>query len=186
MPTKKIVSENKSKMEKAVEVLHDELKSVRTGRSSTGLVENIKVDYYGTPTPLKQLATLATPQPDTIVIKPFDPASVKEIEKAIKNSDLSIAPLVDGKLIRLNIPPLSQERRRQLVQQAKQTGEQTKVGIRNIRRDTIKQLEKYEKDKVITEDELQNSRKQTDDMTKEYTDKVDMIVKSKSDEIMLD
>jgi ribosome recycling factor len=186
MPTKKIVSENKSKMEKAVEVLHDELKSVRTGRSSTGLVENIKVDYYGTPTPLKQLATLATPQPDTIVIKPFDPASVKEIEKAIKNSDLSIAPLVDGKLIRLNIPPLSQERRRQLVQQAKQTGEQTKVGIRNIRRDTIKQLEKYEKDKVITEDELQNGKKQTDDMTKEYIDKVDMILKSKSDEIMLD
>ncbi|GAJ06263.1 unnamed protein product, partial [marine sediment metagenome] len=102
------------KMKKALEALQNELKTVRTGRAATGLVENIKADYYGTPTPLKQMATLATPRVDTIVIKPFDPASVKEIEKAIKSSDLSIAPVVDGKLIRLNIPPLSEERRRQL------------------------------------------------------------------------
>jgi len=173
-------------MKKAVEVLHDELKTVRTGRASTGLVENIKVDYYGTPTPLKQLATLATPQVDMVVIKPFDPSSTKEIEKAIKNSDLSIAPIVDGKLIRLSIPPLSGERRKQLVQQAKQVGEQTKVGIRNIRRDANKQLEKFEKDKLITEDDLKTGKKKIDDITKEYTDKVDAIIKNKSDEIMLD
>ena len=186
MRTGEIVSESESKMKKAVEILRDELKAVRTGRASTGLVENIKADYYGTATPLKQMATLATPQVDMIVIKPFDPASVKDIEKAIKNSDLSIAPIVDGKLIRLNIPPLSEERRKQLVQQAKQVGEQTKVGIRNIRREANKQLEKQQKDKFITEDDLQVGKKQIDDVTKEYTDKVDSVVKNKSDEIMFD
>ncbi len=186
MPVKEIVNECEAKMKKAAEVLHNELKTVRTGRASTGLVENIKVDYYGTPTPLKQLATLAAPQADMIVIKPFDPASVKEIEKAIKSSDLSIAPLVDGKLIRLKVPPLSEERRKQLAAQAKQTGEQTKVGIRNIRRDANKQLEKEQKDKLITEDDLEKGKKQIDDVTKEYTDKIDSVIRDKSDEIMLE
>ena len=186
MPVKEIVNECEAKMKKAAEVLHNELKTVRTGRASTGLVENIKVDYYGTPTPLKQLATLVAPQADMIVIKPFDPASVKEIEKAIKSSDLSIAPLVDGKLIRLKVPPLSEERRKQLAAQAKQTGEQTKVSIRSIRREANKQLEKEQKDKLITEDDLEKGKKQIDDVTKEYTDKVDSIIKNKSDEIMLE
>ena len=186
MPVKEIVNDCKARMQKALEVLSDELKAVRAGRASTALVENIKVDYYGTTTPLKQLATLAAPQPDTIVIKPFDPASVKEVGKAIKGSDLSIAPIVDGKVIRLNIPPLSEERRKQLVAQVRQMGEQAKVGIRNIRREVNKHLEKQEKDKVITEDDLQAGKKQTDDITKDYTDKIDSVVKAKSDEIMLD
>jgi ribosome recycling factor len=186
MAVKEIVQENKTKMNKAVEVLADELKAVRTGRASTGLVENIKADYYGTPTPIKTIAALSTPQHDTILIKPFDPASVKEIEKAIKNSDLSLAPIVDRSLIRLSIPPLNEERRRELVGQVKQMSEQTKVSIRNIRRDAIKHLEKQQKDKAITEDDLQHGKKQMDDITKEYIDKVDSIVKSKSDEIMLD
>ena len=186
MPTKKTVSENEAKMQKAVEVLQDSLKTVRTGRASTGLVENLKVDYYGTPTPLKQMATLAAPQADMVVIKPFDPASIGEIEKAIKTSDLSITPVVDGKMIRLNIPPLSEERRTQLVQQAKQVGEQAKVSIRNIRRDSIKDLEKQQKDKTITEDDLEKGKKQIDEITKEHSDKVDSIVKKKSDEIILD
>ena len=186
MSVKEIVSDSESKMKKAVEVLKDELKAVRSGMASTGLVENIKADFYGTPTPLKQMATLATPQVDVIVIKPFDPASTKDIEKAIKASDLSIAPIIDGKIIRLNVPALSGERRRQLVQQAKHAGEQTKVGIRNIRRETNKQLEKQQKDKVITEDDLKNGKKQADDITKECTDKVDKLIKNKSDEIMLD
>ena len=186
MSVKEIVSDSESKMKKAVEVLKDELKAVRSGMASTGLVENIKADFYGTPTPLKQMATLAAPQVDVIVIKPFDPASIRDIEKAIKASDLSIAPIIDGKIIRLNVPALSGERRRQLVQQAKHAGEQTKVGIRNIRRETNKQLEKQQKDKVITEDDLKNGKKQADDITKEYTDKVDKLIKNKSDEIMLD
>ncbi len=186
MPTQEIVSDTESKMKKAIEVLQDELKAVRSGRASTGLIENIKADFYGTPTPLKQMATLATPQMDMIVIKPFDPGSTKEIEKAIKASDLSIAPIVDGKIIRLNVPALSEERRRQLVQQAKQTGEQTKVSTRNIRREANKQLEKQQKDKLITEDDLEKGKKQVDDLTKQYTDKVDEMIKAKSDEIMLD
>jgi len=186
MPTKQVVSETESKMKKAIEILQDELKSVRSGRAATGLVENIKAEFYGTPTPLKQMATLATPQVDMIVIKPFDPASIKDIEKAIKASDLSIAPIVDGKIIRLNIPALSEERRRQLVQQAKQAGEQTKVGIRNIRRDANKHFEKQQKDKLITEDDLEKGKKQVDDITRQYSDKVDSLIKSKSDEIMLD
>ena len=186
MPTKEIVSDNETKMKKAVEFLQDELKAVRTGRASTGLVENLKVDYYGTPTPLKQIATLATPQADMVVIKPFDPSSLKDIEKAIKNSDLSIAPILDGKLVRLNIPALSEERRTQLVGQAKQMGEQAKVSIRNIRRDANKQLEKEQKNKMITEDDLDKGKKQVDDITKECVDKVDLAVKKKSDEIMLD
>jgi ribosome recycling factor len=186
MAVKEIVADTKNKMAKAIEVLADELKTLRTGRASTALVENIKVDYYGTSTPLKQLATLATPQMDMIVIKPFDPASVKEIEKAIKNSDLSIAPIVDGKIIRLNIPALSGERRNQLVAQAKHAGEQAKVSIRNIRREANKHLEKQEKDKAVTEDDLQTGKKQIDDVTKEYVDRADLLVKNKSDEIMLD
>jgi len=186
MPTKEIVSQNESKMKKAVEFLQDELKSLRTGRASTGLVEHIKVDYYGASTPLKALATLSAPQPDLIVIKPFDPTSAKEIEKAIKTSDLSIAPIVEGKLIRLNVPPLSGERRTQLVQQARQMGEQAKVTIRNIRRDTNKQLEKEKDDKAITEDDLQTGKKKIDDVTKQYSDKIDEIIKHKSDEIMLE
>jgi ribosome recycling factor len=186
MPVKQIVTDSKSKMQKAADFLAEELKAIRTGRASTGLVENIKVEYYGSPTPLKQLATLAAPQADTIVIKPFDPSSVSQIEKAIKTSQLSLAPLVEGKIIRLNIPPLSEERRKQLVNQVKQLGEQAKISVRNIRRDAIKLLEKEEKDKTITEDDLEGGKKQTDDLTKEFTDKVDSLIKTKSDEIMLD
>jgi len=186
MPTKETISQTESKMKKALDALHDELKAVRTGRASTALVENIKADFYGAPTPLKQMATLATPQLDMIVIKPFDPGSVREIEKAIKNSDLSIAPVVDGKVIRLSFPPLSGERRTQLVQQAKQVGEQTKVVIRNVRRDANKHLEQLEKDKTITEDDLEHGKKLIDDKTKFYTDKIDEVVKHKTDEIMLD
>lgn len=184
MPSNETFSDTESKMKKAVEILHDELKTVRSGRASTGLIENIKADFYGTPTPLKQMATLAVPQGDVIVIKPFDPSSIKEIEKAIKSSDLSIAPIVDGKMIRLNIPPLSEERRKQLVNQAKQAGEQSKVIVRNIRRDAIKQFEKQEKDSLITEDDLEKLKKQVDDITKLHIDKIDEIVKHKSDEIM--
>lgn len=186
MPIKEIIAGDKSKMTKAVEVLTDELKTVRSGRASTGLVENIRVDYYGTQSPIKAIAAVTVPQHDTILIKPFDPGSVREIEKAIKNSDLSIAPIVDKGLIRLAIPPLNGERRKELVTQVKHMSEQAKVSIRNIRRDAIKHLEKQENDKVITEDDLKNGKKQIDDITKEYTEKIDEVVKHKSDEIMLD
>jgi ribosome recycling factor len=173
-------------MEKAVEFLQNELRGIRTGRASPGLVENLRIDYYGSPTPLKQLATIAVPQVDMIVIKPFDPASLKDIEKAIRGSELSIAPLVDGKVIRLNIPALSEERRQQLVNQVKQMAEQAKVSVRNIRRETNKQLEQEQKAKTITEDDLEKGKKDIDNITKEITDKIDSVVKVKSNEIMLD
>ena len=184
MPTRQIVGDHENKMKKAVDFLHDEFKSVRSGRASTGLVENLHVDYYGSPTPLKQLATLATPQADAIIIKPFDPASIKEIEKAIKSSDLSIAPIIEGKMIRLSIPPLSADRRKQIVNQVKQMGEQAKISVRNIRRDANKELQEAQDAKLITEDDLEKAKKQIDDITKEYTDKVDSIVKKKSEEIL--
>jgi ribosome recycling factor len=186
MATQAVVSESKTKMQKAVEVLQDDLKAFRGGRATPALVEHIKVEYYGSPTPMKALATISAPEADMLMIKPFDPASVKDIEKAIKSSDLSIAPMVEGKFIRLNIPPLSEERRRHLVQQAKQAGEQTKISIRNIRRDANKTLEKQEKDSQITEDDLNTAKKQIDDITKEYSDKVDSLVTHKSNEIMKD
>jgi len=184
MPVKEIITDSENKMKKAVEVLQDEFKSVRTGRASTGLVENIKVEYYGNPTPLKALAALSTPQSDMILVKPFDPNSIKEIDKAILASDVGLTPMVDGKVIRLSVPPLTEERRRQLAQQVKALGEQAKVSVRNIRRDEIKHLEKEEKDKLVTEDDLNNGKKQLDDMTRQYTDKVDHVVKLKSEEIM--
>ena len=186
MPLKNVVSECRSRMSKTLNVLQSDLRSIRAGRASTGLVENLSVDYYGSPTPLKQLANLAAPQADTIMIKPFDPGCVKDIEKAIKASDLSIAPLVEGKFIRLNIPPLSEERRQQLVTQVKGDGEQAKVGIRNVRRDSNKQLEKEQKEKVLTEDDLEKGKKQINDITKEFTDKIDQTVDEKSAEIMSD
>jgi ribosome recycling factor len=184
MPTQKIVSEHKQLMEKAFEFLYSEFKTVRTGRASTGLVENIRVEYYGTPTPLKQLATLSVPETSMIVIKPFDPASIKDIEKAIKNSDLSIAPMSDGKIIRLSVPPLSGERRKHLAAQVKQLGEQAKVSIRNIRRDANKKLDDAQKAKTLTEDDRDHGKKEIDDFTKQYTDRIDNAVKLKTDEVM--
>jgi len=184
MPINVIINECKTKMEKAVSVLQEEFKGLRTGRASPALVENIKVEYYGVPTPMKAVASISAPQADLIVIKPFDAGALAGIEKAIKTSDLSIAPMIDGKLIRLNVPSLSEERRKQLVHQAKQSGEQTKVSIRNIRRDVIKQLEKAENDKVITEDDLEHGKKQVEDLTKKHVEKVEEVVKHKSNEIM--
>jgi len=186
MATQAVVSESRAKMQKAVDVLQDDLKGFRGGRATPALVDHLRVDYYGSPTPLKSLATISAPEADLLVIKPFDPASVKDIEKAIKSSDLSIAPLIEGKFIRLNIPPLSGERRKQLVQQARQAGEQAKVSIRNIRRDANKTLDKQEKDGEITEDDRDTAKKQIDDITKEFTDKIDHAVAHKSDEIIKD
>jgi ribosome recycling factor len=184
MPMNVIINECKTKMDKAVSVLQDELKGFRTGRASPALVENIRVDYYGTMTPMKGVASISAPQPDSLVIKPFDAGALAAIEKAIKTSDLSIAPIVEGKFIRLNIPPLSEERRKQLVQQAKQSGEQAKVAVRNLRRDAIKHLEKGEKDKLFTEDDLDHGKKQVEEATKRSIERVDEVVRHKSDEIL--
>lgn len=184
MPTRKIVDEHDKNMDKAVDFLRNELKSVRTGRASPGLVEHLMVDYYGSPTPLKSLATVAAPEPQSLLIKPFDTGCIKEIEKAIKNSELSLAPILDGKMIRLNLPPMSEERRKQVVQQVKQMGEKTKVSVRNIRRDAIKQLEDAEKSKQISEDDRDKGKEDIEKITKRHIEAVDEVVKHKSEEIM--
>jgi len=184
MSAKQIIGQHEKNMERTLEVLKNDFRSIRTGRASAGLVDHLMVDYYGTPTQLKQLATIACPEPASIVIKPFDVGCIKDIEKAIKVSELSLAPVMDGKMIRLNIPPLSEERRKQIVTQVKQLGEKSKVSLRNIRRDAIKQIEDEEKAKRITEDERDKGKKEVDDLTKKYTDSIDQTVKSKSEEIM--
>ncbi len=184
MSAKAILAQHEKNMERTVEVLRNELRGLRGGRASPGLVEHLMVEYYGTPTPLRQLATIACPEPASLVIKPFDAGCIKDIEKAIRASELSLAPIVESKMIRLNIPPLSEERRKQIVNQVKQLGERSKVSIRNIRRDAIKQLEDEEDAKRITEDDRDKSKKEADDMTKKYTDQVDHVVKAKSDEVM--
>ena len=184
MPTKAIIAAHENGMVKTVDFLCNELKSVRTGRAAPGLVENLSVEYYGSPTPLKSLATIAAPEPASIVIKPFDPESLKDIERAIKNSDLSLAPVIEGKMIRLNIPPLSEERRKQIVQQVKQLGEKNKVSVRNIRRDANKQLDDELKNKAISEDDCKKGKTNIDDITKKHVDQIDEIVKTKSEEIM--
>ena len=184
MPTRQIVNEHSKNMDKTVDFLRHECKSVRTGRAAPGLVENLVVEYYGTPTPLKSLATIAAPDPQSLLIKPFDVGCAKDIEKAIKNSELSLAPILDGKMIRLNLPPMSEERRRQVAQQVKQMGEKSKVSVRNIRRDAIKQLDEAEKSKEISEDDRDKAKDEVEKHTKKHVDEIDEIIKLKAEEIM--
>jgi ribosome recycling factor len=179
-----ILLEAEERMDKSRTYLQEEYKKLRTGRASTGLVENLKVDYYGSPTPLKQIATIGVPEPMLIAIRPFDPGSLEAIEKAILASDIGITPSNDGKLIRLQVPPLSEERRKQLVGQTKQMAEEAKVAIRNVRRDAIKDAEKEQKAGDMTEDDLDRFKKDVQELTDEYTGKIDKIHQAKADELM--
>lgn len=179
-----VLLESEEKMEKAAAHLAAEYPGLRTGRASSGLVEHIRVEYYGSPTPMNQLANIGTPEPQLIVIKPYDPGSLKDIEKAILTSDLGITPQNDGKVIRLHIPPLSEERRRQLIHRAKEMAEETKVAIRNIRRDANKVLEQEKKDGTIPEDEMYRGKDEVQKLTDEYEKKVEGYLAKKSEEIM--
>jgi ribosome recycling factor len=172
------------KMEKAVSALEHQLRTIRTGRASASLVDHIRVEYYGSQTPLGQMANIATPDPALIVIRPFDPTALKAIEKAIMQSDMGVNPNSDGKLIRIAIPPLSEERRRQLASQVKQMGEQAKVAIRNIRRDAKRDIEKIEEDGGISEDQSFKAIEDLQELTKESEGKTDAVVERKSEEIM--
>ena len=171
------------KMESAVDYLRRELRGMRTGRASAGLVDHIKVDYYGSPTDLRQLATISTPDPTMIIIKPFDPGSLKEIEKALLTSELGINPASDGKIIRLAVPQLSMERRQQIAAQAKKMAEAARVVIRNVRRDGNKETDKEQKASQLTEDEAKKGKEQIQDLTKEYEGKTDEILEAKNKEI---
>jgi len=184
MSAEEISLEVEEKMEGAVNYLRNEFRTIRTGRASTALVENIKADYYGTSTPLKQMANLSTPESNLIVIKPFDTSVIKEIEKAIKATPLGIQPNTDGRVIRLQVPPLSGERRQQLVQQIKQMAEQARVNVRNARRDGNKQMDQAEKDKALSEDERDEGKKELDELTKKYIEQIDAVLDAKSKEIL--
>ena len=179
-----ILLEAEDKMQKAVEHLKAGLRTLRTGRASAGLVEHLKVDYYGSPTELRQLATITVPDPLLIVIKPYDPGSIGDIAKGIQASELGITPIADGKMIRLSIPPLSQERRTQLVHQVKEQTEEAKVALRNVRRDAIKHIDADEKTKTISEDDARKARVDATDLVHTYEKQLDEALQHKTDEIM--
>lgn len=184
VPIDDILLEAEEKMQKAVEHLKAQTRTLRTGRASAGLVEHIKVDYYGSPTELRQLASITVPDPLMILIKPYDPGSVGDISKAILASELGITPAVDGKVVRLTIPPLSEDRRKQLVHQVKEMAEEAKVSLRNVRRDAIKHVDTEEKDKVFSEDDARKARDDATELVHTYEKQVDEALKHKTDEIM--
>ena len=175
--------ETEEKMDLAIDYLRKEFRGMRTGRASTGLVEHIKVEYYGSPTDLRQLAGIATSGATMIVVKPFDPSSLKDIERAILTSDLGITPNSDGKVIRLSVPPLSVERRHQLAGQVKKMAEASRVAVRNARRDGNKELDHQQKSAQLTEDEAEKGKDDIQDLTKQYEGQVSDILEAKVKEI---
>ncbi len=172
-------------MEKAVDYLKNELRGVRTGRASTGLVEYIKIDYYGSQTDLRQLALISVPEPTQLLIKPFDASAMQDILKGITSSGLGLNPLNEGKQIRLNMPPLTGDRRQQLIASCKQMGEQAKVAIRNARRDANKHVDQVLKDKTqhISEDEAESVKTEIQDLLKKYESQASTAVEAKTKEI---
>ncbi|MCL5405788.1 MAG: ribosome recycling factor [Deltaproteobacteria bacterium] len=179
-----IYSDLDDRMNKAVEALETEYKKLRTGRASISLVDGIKADYYGTATPLNQLATLTIPDPRTIVIQPWDTSAVGEIEKAILKSDLGLTPMNDGKAIRINIPPLTTERRRDLVKIVKKRAEESKVAVRNIRRDINEKIKELKKDKKVSEDEQFRAQEEIQKITDDFVKKIDVVFSAKEKEIL--
>jgi ribosome recycling factor len=171
-------------MRGAIQVLHDDLGAIRTGRASPGLVEKLPVEYYGTPTPLMQLASISVPEPRSLMIKPFDPTTLKVIERSIQASELGLNPNNDGKVIHLNLPPLTEERRRDLVKHVHHRLEESRVAIRNIRRDTHNDMRDFEKEKLISEDELERGEVELQKLTDRFIDEVAEMGKKKEVEIM--
>ena len=179
-----IFLETEDRMDKAVTALERDFGKLRTGRASTALVDNIKVDYYGTSTPISQLASVAVPDSRTVTIQPWDRGAFAAVEKAILKSDLGLTPVNDGKVIRISIPPLTEERRKELSKIARKYGEEAKVAVRNIRRDANDQLKKLEKDKVLSEDELKKAMDDIQKMTDKFVALVDSKCQAKEKEIM--
>ncbi len=184
MDKETVLLDSEERMEKAIATLERECGRLRTGRASTNLVDNIKVDYYGTPTPISQLASVAVPDSRTITIQPWDRGAFGGVEKAILKSDLGLTPVNDGKIIRISIPPLTEERRKELGKVARKYGEEAKVAVRNVRRDANDQLKKLEKDKAISEDELKKTTDDVQKLTDKFVAKVDEKCQAKEKEIM--
>ena len=181
---KDMLTSAEGRMRGAIQVLHDDLAAIRTGRASPALVEKMPIEYYGTPAALMTLATISIPEPRTIMIKPFDPSTLKLIEKAIQASDLGLNPNNDGKVIHLNLPPLTEERRRDLVKHVHHRLEEAKVAIRNIRRDAHNDMRDFEKEKLISEDELKRGEEDLQKLTDRYIEEIVEMGKKKEVEIM--
>jgi len=181
---KTVLADMKSTMEKTLNVLKNEFQKVRTGRASTSILDGVKVDYYGNSSSISQVATLAVPEPRTITIAPWEAKIIPAIEKAILNANIGLTPSNDGKVIRLNLPPLTEERRKEIVKELKKKAEDDKVALRNIRRDAIDRLKKLEKDKQVTEDELKRYEKEVQDTTKSFEARIDEAVLHKEKEVL--
>ena len=181
---KEIEANQKARMEKAVTDLQHEMASIRTGRASLGILDHIRVDYYGTPTPLNQIANLHVPEPSLITIQPWDVSQIGPIERAIRVSDLGLNPANDGKMIRLPIPPLTEERRKELVKKLHAAAEHHRVSVRNIRRDGNEAVKKLLKDKKITEDDEKRALDEIQRLTASYMDKIDQAAKTKEKDIL--
>jgi ribosome recycling factor len=182
--TDDVIEELRKEMERTTAALRKDLSRTRTGRASTALLEGITVEYYGTRTPLNQLAGLSAPEPRLLVIQPYDKSALHEIERAILQSDLGLVPVNDGKILRVPIPELTEERRRELVKHVRKMAEDYRVSVRNHRRDAIDLLKSLEKDKEITEDDLHRGQEKVQELTKVSIERVDHILKAKEDEIM--
>lgn len=178
------MKDTKDKMEKTIHHYKEELKSIRTGRASIQMFDNIKVDYYGTPTPLTGVATLSAPEPRLITVSPWDSSIIPVIEKAIQNANMGFNPSNDGKIIRIPVPQLTEERRKDLVKHVKKMAEDTKVAVRNLRRDSNERIKKLEKDKAISEDDSKKFVDQIQHVTDDYIKNVDTITAAKEKEIM--
>jgi ribosome recycling factor len=178
------ISDATQRMDKSVEATHDHFNSVRTGRATPVLLDRISIDYYGTPTPLKNIATINAPEPRMLTIQPFDPSSIKQIEKSIQESDLGLSPSNDGKLIRLPIPQLTEERRKELAKVVRGMAEEGRVAVRNVRRDAIKHLEELVKNGDVGDDEERAAEGRVQKLTDDHTSKIDELLKRKEAEIM--
>lgn len=179
-----IFEDLKDRMGKSIESLKREYSRLRTGRASISLLDGIRVSYYDTPTPLNQMASLAVPEPRLIVIQPWDKTAIEDIEKAILKSELGLTPMNDGKVIRISIPPLTEERRKELVKVARKMSEENKVAIRNIRRDANEMLKDLKKEKEITEDDLYRSQEEVQKATDQFISQVDELCAAKEKEIL--
>ena len=179
-----VLDELRQRMEKSMEALQDDLLGIRTGRASPALVERLPVEYYGTMTPLNQMASIAAPEPRLLVIRPWDPSALPDIERALLISDLGLTPMNDGKLIRLNIPRLTEERRRELVKLVARRVEEARVAVRNLRRDALQDLKEFEKEKMISKDDFFRGKDSVQDLTDEFIEKIDEMGKRKEAEVM--
>jgi ribosome recycling factor len=186
MSVEEILLDAEDRMEKALDILKRALGGIRTGRANPGLVDTIRVDVYGSPTPLKQIAQVGAPEPTQIVIRPYDTSTIKDIEKAIIAGDLGFNPSNDGRVVRINIPPLSTEVRKKMVARIKDLAEEARVSIRNVRRDANKAADTAEKDKTISEDDRDGLKDEVQELTKKFEAKVNDMAKTRESEVMED